>query len=491
MKRNRWSVPLLTVCCVLAVPGFGVALGQVLRPAPIALTHVTVIDMTGAAPKPDMTVVVEGDRIAAIGRSSQVRPPKGAQIVDARHKYLIPGFWDMHAHNFFGSNPGFYSLYIANGVTGVRDMGGLWKDYDAFRQEQREGRPLNGKWPAPHIVAAGVILDGKPPAIPTNVSVTNPTEARQAVDLCKRRGVDFIKVYSVLNRPSYFAIASEAKKDGLPYAGHVTFFVSAAEASDAGQKSIEHNNGILLACSTEEHQIRERVLNELATKGYSFGLYMKAEYLPIDSYSPQKAAALFARFVKNGTWICPTLIVEKRTIPGDRHEAIARLSERYVPHMVNGFWKAAAESEAKSFTPEDKSGVKQIYQSFLTLVGAMNRAGVPLLAGSDTPNPWVLPGFSLREELALLVQAGLTPMQALQAATINPARFLGKDTELGTVQKEKLADLVLLDANPLADIHNTTKIDAVFANGRYLSHDDLQQMLDEVAASAKKGGPAQ
>jgi len=480
MKNCYWVSLLIWLAA-------GIVRGQTPQPAPFVLTHVTVIDMTGARPQPDMTVVIQGDRIAVIRRSSKTFHLKNAQVIDARHKYLIPGLWDMHTHNFFGSNPDFFSLYIANGVTGVRDMGaGEWKYYDAYKRALSDGQPPNGSWPAPRVVAAGEILDGKPPALPYNLSLANPDEARQAVDLSKRHGVDFIKVYSLLSSPSYYEIAAEAKNVGLPFAGHVPFTVSAAKASDAGQKSIEHCNGILLAASSKESQLRNQILDELKEKGYSFGLYYRAEYLPIDSYSKEKATALFARFVRNGTWVCPTLVVEKRMILDDRHETIDGLSARYGSQSMRDDWKQTGQYIAKSLTPEEKAGVKRVYQRFLELVGTMNRAGVPLIAGTDTPNPWVLPGFSLHEELGFLVDAGLTPMQALQAATINPARFLGREKELGTVEKGKLADLVLLDANPLQDILNTTKIVAVFANGRYLSKADLQQMLDDAAAAEKK-----
>ncbi|MGH8211480.1 MAG: amidohydrolase family protein [Steroidobacteraceae bacterium] len=478
MKSSGGYLPLLLSFA-------GIVQGQVLQAAPIALIHVTVIDMTGAAPKPDMTLVIQGARIGVLGRSSHTRAPKGAQVIDARGQYLIPGLWDMHTHNFFGPNQSFYSLYIANGVTGVRDMGGVWKYFDAYETARHAGQSLNGKWPAPRIVAAGVILDGKPPVHPTNVGVTNAQEARQAVETNRQRGADFIKVYSMLDRAAYFAIADEAKQDGLPFAGHVPLAVSAAEASDAGQKSIEHSYGILLGSSTRESGIRARKLEELGKRDSNLRALLKSEYEPIDSYSQGKADALFALFVKNGTWVCPTLVVQNRLLVNGKSAAVEQLSSRYVPHLAQGFWREAEQSMAKSLTPEDRAGDQKLYPKYLDLVQAMHRAGVPLLAGTDTPNPWVVPGFSLHEELALLVKAGLTPLQALQTATINPARFLGEERQLGTIEVGKLADVVLLDADPLADIHNTASIAAVFADGRYLSKRALQQMLGEVETSAK------
>lgn len=470
------------LCLLLAslFPTIAVA-DQAPDAATVVFIHATVIDMTGAPAKPDMTVVVRAGRIIAVGRSSRTRPPRGALIVDSHGKYLIPGLWDMHTHNFFGSNSSFYSLYIANGVTGVRDMGGEWKYFDPVARAEREKVPLNGRWPAPRIVAAGVILDGNPPVHPSNVVVTNAHEAHTAVDSVKQHGADFIKVYEMLSRPSYLAIVADAKRQDLPFAGHVPIAVGAAAASDAGQHSIEHSDGVLLATSRDEAHLRGKMLITLATTKLSYSLVNTTEIASLDSHSDGKAADLFARFVRNGTWICPTLVAEKRLLLGEKSDAVVQTAYRYVPGMAKGFWTAADQLIA-SETP--KAMGQRIFAGYVALVPAMQRAGIGLLAGTDTTNPWLVPGFSLHEELALLVQAGLTPMETLQAATINPARYLGRQRELGTVEKGKLADLVLLDANPLADIHNTTKIATVVANGRYLSRDQLQAMLAEIAKPA-------
>ncbi len=212
--------------------------------ATFVFTHVTVIDVTGMPSKSDMTVIVAGNRIEAIGKTGKVKTPKDAQIIDATGKYLIPGLWDMHVHTLSNERrETFFPLFIANGVTGVRDMGTSTplEQVNQFRREIADGTRLG-----PRIVTAGPIVDGPKPVNPTiSIGVANEIEARRAVRLLKQQGADFIKVYSTLPREAYFAIVDEAKKQGLAFAGHVPLSVTAAEASNAGQKSMEHMFGVL------------------------------------------------------------------------------------------------------------------------------------------------------------------------------------------------------------------------------------------------------
>ncbi len=194
----------------------------------LAITGVTVIDATGAPARLDMTVVVTGDRITAIGKPGEVGVPEGAHVVDVKGKYLIPGLWDMHVHT---ASPSFLPLYLANGVTGVRDMHAL--DPDAIfglRKQVQEG-----KQPGPRVFAAGPLVDGPKPLVPSSLVAANATEAREAVRKLKKMGEDFVKVYTKLPREAYLSIADEAKKQGIPFVGHVPESVSAAEASDLGQ----------------------------------------------------------------------------------------------------------------------------------------------------------------------------------------------------------------------------------------------------------------
>ena len=467
--------------------------------APVAFTHVTVIDTHGGPSAPDMTVITSGDHIIEVGKSAEARVPQGAQVIDGRGKFLMPGLWDMHVHMFlsgadFGdTKPDLardLTLYLANGVTGVRDTGAARDYFAAYIESKRKGLPPGGLRVAPRIVAAGQIIDGEPPYIRgAMIAVKNADEARRAVDLDKQQGADFIKVYSYLSRDAYFAIADEAKKQGLTLAGHVPYSINAGEASDAGQKSLEHADGLFIACSSEEQAIRESILakalrshdSELA----AYELYWIDEYYqPIKSYDEAKAAALFAKLARNGTYIDPTLIIARALIFEDEEKRTGDLSTRYWSPATREAWRKFMHEV--DWPAQDAMKAKAMYVRLLQLMHDMQRAGVGLLSGTDGGVAFVVPGFSLHEELAIFVEAGLTPMEALQTSTLNPARYFHREKELGTVEKGKLADLVLLDADPLADIHNTQKINAVVANGNYLSRGALDKLLADLSAKVKE-----
>lgn len=472
MKKLIWIV-LFSLLSVLAVKPQS-------QPA-IAFTNVTVIDMAGSAPKTLMTVMIQGNRIVAVGETGRTIVPKNATVIDARGKFLIPGLWDMHVHTH---NTDFLSLYVANGVTGVRDM----FHPNLAKIHQWKHQIETGELVGPRIVASGKIVDGPKPIWPDSIAVGNAAEGRQAVTQLKHDGADFVKVYTGLPRDAYFAIADEAKKQGMPFAGHVPLSISAVEASDAGQKSIEHLTGVLLSCSRDEAAIRTELDKAAAESQSTASMIATLSALnvkAVQSYDTGKSAALFARFKKNGTWQCPTLTVLRVTAflddPGFTNDP--RL--KYMYPYLRAYWNPKNDFRFKGRSAKDIENSKKLYARDLEVTRAMHNAGVEFLAGTDTPNPYCFPGFGLHDELALLVEAGFTPMEALQTATINPARYLGRENELGTIEVGKLADLVLLDADPLADIHNTRTINAVVADGRLLNRDALQGILDRIEAANK------
>jgi hypothetical protein len=437
---------------------------------PVVLTHVTVIDATGAAPRPDVEVAIAAGRITAIGQAVQV--PRGAQIIDESGKFMIPGLWDMHTHLNRASEKRYLALYLANGVTGVRFMWG-----GRFHHEWR-GEIESGALLGPRMVIASLFVDGPRPIHPgMSIAVSNAAEGREAVRTIKSSGADFIKIYSLIPRDAYFAIADEAKKEGVIFAGHVPRDITAAEASDAGQRSIEHVSAVPFDCSEREPQYRTDLAQlqaELAVVGPPGNYYrllraMEGKYLA--AYDGQKCAALFARFVRNHTWQVPTLDVVwsgARLADPDFVDPL----RKYLP-LEERTVDARQSSMYRTFTAADYAGLKAILARQEQIVGEMQQAGVSIMAGTD-----IAPvGFALHEELALMVEAGLSPMQALQAATRNPARYLGLSDSLGTVEPGKLADLVLLEANPLVAISNTRKIDAVVVRGRLLRRRELDQMV--------------
>lgn len=469
----RLSAVLL--CCTLPLARPTSADGQ----RPLVLTHVTVIDATGAPAKPDVSVVIGGGRVVGIGRAGRVRLPKDALVVDAPGKFLIPGLWDMHVHEW--NKEVFFPLFIANGITGVRDMFSPLPPIKQWRAEIAAGTTTG-----PRLFAAGVLVDGPHPlCAPCSIAVGNAAEGRQAVSKVREMGADFVKVYSMLPRDGYFAIADEARRRKMVFAGHVPEFVGAAEASDAGQKSIEHLSGVIVACSAKEEELRKENEARLRADGIRMDTATNEQAAALDSFDEKKAAALFARFVRNGTWMCPTLSVLRAAAFSDDQSLRDDPRMKYVPDFLkNKYWVDAYGW--KEHTAEDNARAKRVFQKQLEVVGMMRRAGVRFIAGTDTANPYVFPGFSLHEELALLVRAGFTPMQALQSATRDAATYLGLQDSVGTIERGKAADLVLLDADPLADIGNTTKINAVILGGRLIPRQELDKMLADVEAAVGK-----
>lgn len=452
------------------------------QPKPLVLTHVTVIDATGTPAKSDMNLVIANGRIVELGNANNVHVPKDAQVVDATGKFLIPGLWDMHIHWYFKD---YLPLFIANGVTGVRQMWGMPLHHQ-WRKEIESGSLLG-----PRMVIANPIVDGPNPIWPGSISVKDEAEARQAVAKAKQDGADFIKVYNRLPRAAFLAIADETKKQGLPFAGHVPQSITVTEASDAGQKSIEHLTGILGACSSREEELRKaREAGDMnlpqGQRSPNPASLRPLTRLMLETFNNEKAADLFARLKRNHTWQCPTLTVLRSIAFLDDPSLGSDPRLKYMPSSIRKSWDPTTDFRFKERTAEDFELARLVFKKQVEVVGLMRRAGVEFLAGTDVLNPYCFPGFSLHDELVLLVGAGLTQMEALQAATLNPARFLGKERELGTVEKGKMADLVLLEANPLVDISNTQKINAVVVRGKLIPKSELQHMLATVEAAAHR-----
>jgi imidazolonepropionase-like amidohydrolase len=416
-------------------------------PNTLAVTHVAVVDVADGTVKQDMTVIVRGRRIAAVGKSRAIKIPKGARVINALGKFLIPGLWDMHVH--IGDDDfdkkAYLRLFIVNGVTGIRIMNG-GPAHHVWRKEIESGALLG-----PRMVIASRIIDGPNSFLSDTVKVSNVQEARAAVRQAKQEGADFVKVHDNLPREAYFAIIAEAKTLGLPVAGHVPAAITAKEAAEAGQKSIEHFTG----------------LTEAET-------------------DTAKADPLIGFFKKNHTWVCPTLIMRTNYAVLDDRSLADDPRLRYVKPSWRNSWLKMTNGSG-SMPATEWANRRETVRREKALVGRFQKAGVGILAGTDDSNPYVIPGFSLHDELLMLVESGLTPLQALQAGTLNPARFFSQLDSLGTIEKGKFADLVLLNANPLQDIGNTTRINAIVVNGRFLDRQELDNILAEIEAVANPG----
>jgi hypothetical protein len=446
---------------------------------PIYITHVTLIDTVAGKELPDRTVVISGDRILEVAISNKARLASGAQVLEGKGKYLIPGLWDMHVHAVFPERVGsMFPMFVANGVLGIREMGTSMPlaEIAQLRKDTRSGARLG-----PLIIAAGPILDGLPkPLRPNFLAITAPEAGRAEVDRLKSGGADLIKVYSWLSKDTFLAIADEAKKQNISFGGHVPFSVSALEASDAGMNSMEHLFGVLLSCSSREDELRAEMLKGGPNLGGWDRIRLEV-FDAADSYDSAKAAKVFAHLAKNSTWQVPTLTASLASSLGYDARGASDPRLKFIPTSVQQRWS----EEAKSST--NTARFAKFHERALRMLGDMHRAGVPVMAGTDTA--WYLAytyaGFSLHDELSLLVRAGFTPMQALQSATIDPARFLNMEKDLGTVEKGKLADLVLLSADPLQDITNTQKIEAVIVRGRLLDRPALNALLAEAETDLK------
>jgi len=496
----RFNVVLfLAAVVLLTVP----AAPEAQSPA-LVLRNVTVIDGTGGAVGPGMTVVVTGSRITAVGGNAAV-PPQ-AQVVDATGKFLIPGLWDMHLHlrgdarvprfNTYGE-----LLLLANGVTGARVMAGL-PQFHAIQKAVASGEALG-----PRIFIASRNMDGLiprqplPPTlgdtageaeewqsvgtgeIPRAYQITNQAQARAAVAEAKASGVEFVKIHNELTPDAYFAIAAEANANGLYLTGHAPTGVSVAALSDSGMRSVEHFPGMLEGCSTREDELLEASLGALSMPpAQRAPRNAEIRRMAVDSFSAEKCAALAARLVRNNTWLSPTFMP-----PGGVRALSERNADiaRYVFAPLRARWQqqAAAAAEPAAPSPQDQALAKRVEAKRVEIVTIMKRGGVQFVVGTDAGGAWRIPGRSLHDGLAETNRAGLTPMEVIQAATSSSARLLGREKDLGTVQAGKLADLVLLDANPLQDITNTRRIHAVVINGRLMDRKTLDDLLARMAAA--------
>jgi imidazolonepropionase-like amidohydrolase len=372
------------------------------------------------------TVLVRDGRIAAVTRAGQeVALPAGARRIDGRGRYLLPGLADMHAHNWYEAE---HLLFLANGVTTIRNMWGTPKQL-GWRREIEAGERLG-----PTLHTTGPILDGRPPVWPESTVVTTVEAARAAVRRCRAEGYPSLKVYGGLRREVYGALVGEARALGLRVVGHVPRAVGLEGALEARQDSIEHLEGYL-------------------------------------DLAPDRQGELAERTAARGVWNCVTLVVYWSHL---RWEELARRPEmRYVPPELRETWTSMTRRR-----PDEKHRERllRLRERSRAMTQALHAAGARLLLGTDCATPYIVAGWSVHRELQLLVEAGLTPYEALCAGTRDAARFLGDD--FGTVEVGRRADLVLLAANPLADVANATRRVGVMVRGRWLSTAELQERLD-------------
>jgi imidazolonepropionase-like amidohydrolase len=422
---------------------FGCVLGC--SGAIFAIRDITVIDGSGGPVRPHSTVIVRGEHIASVGAAASTAIPKRAKIIDGRGRFMIPGLWDMHVHLWYPENQ--LTSYLAHGITGVRDMGSDFGRVVSWRKAIASGRAAG-----PHVVTSGPPIAGAPsgdPKLPVRV-VRTPDEARNAVDELEESGVDLVKVLSDVPHDAYVALAERARHEGLDFAGHIPDRVTALEAVEARQASIEHLFGLFAACASD--LVRS-----------------------VDTFDEAKARALFERSAQLGIRYVPTLALFRR-MTGDG--AVGRVRDprlREVPASIRSTWPKP-DSELREAAAAHTEAAQRQFALAKRMVRMMRDCGVEILAGTGTGAPYTIPGVTLHEEMQLLVEAGLTPMEAIRSATILPAKLLGWADTVGLLRPGFAADFVLLDGNPLTDIRNTSRISGLSVRGRYFARDGIARL---------------
>jgi imidazolonepropionase-like amidohydrolase len=446
----------------------------------LTITNATVVDVSNGQLRRGTTVVIQGNRIASVGPSSAGARP-GGQVVDAKGMYVIPGLWDMHTHAYFDWTGDFgdqyvLPLFIASGVTGIRDMG---SDLDAVLRARSDvaAHRITG----PRMVVSGPMLDGPQAQYKASIAIATPQDGQRAVGLLKSKGVDFIKVQSGVPRDAYFAIAAEAKKLGIAVDGHVPDAVRASEAVSAGQRTFEHLIGIFEASTPDEDAFLKRKWG--AGKDPSVN---KSLASLLDRYDAAREARITQLLARTKTWQCPTLFWERGQWLVDVIDYATDPDVAYTPRTwLEKRYPSTQKSILADLATDPLPVRRRFVDHELEIVRKLHAAGVPFLAGTDTPaGVNVTPGVSLHLELQRFVAAGLTPLEALQTATINPARFYGKLSDYGSVQKGRLADLVILRANPLDAIANTRTIAGVVADGKYWSQAEVEGLRERLKQGA-------
>jgi imidazolonepropionase-like amidohydrolase len=417
----------------------------------VAFTNVNVIPIDRERVLHDQTVIVRDGHIATIGPTARAAVPPDALIVNSRDKYLIPGLADMHTH-VFGEKE--YLLYVAKGVTTIRNMWGFPSDLE-WRAKIAKGEKLG-----PTIYTAGSIIDGNPPQLRGSTAIDKPEEADRIVKAQKEAGYDFIKVYNRLKPDVYDAIVDAANKYGIRVVGHVPLAVGLEHAIARKQASIEHLMG--------------------------YPEVVKADGTPppgdwSSRFDEKKMRAIAKSTRKAGAWNCPTLVVQIKLemSPAEVEAFFSQPEFRYVPPQL----RRMSPAPSKDDKPLDPGTRRRGENNRSRMVKLLHDAGARLLLGTDTGNPYLIPGISAHEELKLLVAAGLSPYDALRAGTKDAAEFLNGLEEFGTISVGKRADMILLDDNPLKRIENSALISGVMVRGRWLPQTDIRKMLDEQAAS--------
>ncbi|NKB45446.1 MAG: NAD(P)H-binding protein [Alphaproteobacteria bacterium] len=456
-----------------------------------AITGVTVLDATQQTA--NATVLISGNTISAAG--TNVAVPDGATVIDGNGKFLIPGLWDAHVHLSYYPDLGVgtsYPLYIANGITSVRDTGGLMDIVLPLRDASEVDGAI-----APRVHLAGPLVDGAQrvyaglmgrPNI--SVGVATPDEARAEIDRLHAAGVDLIKLYEMNTPETFAAAAARANELGLPITAHVPLSMDAVAAAEAGIDGMEHLRNLELSCAADYQRLLAERTQVLADSTDEDGgtlrstLHRLQRNAAIEAQDTERCNTVIAALAREEVFQTPTLTVHTFISAPLAAQPRWRETFTYLPPKVQEQWVGGGTRMAESMKTRPVNTVFSDWS--FAMVKKLQDGDVKVMAGTDTPIGFLTPGFALHEELALLVGTGLTPMEALTAATLHPAQFMRMDDRMGTVEAGKLADLVLLDADPRVDIRNTQSINTVFKDGRVFDRAALDGLLKKLEAKGHR-----
>ncbi len=452
-----------------------VATVQPARSTALSIVNVTVVDVATGTLVPGQTVLIENAHIVALGPTDDIVVPQASSVIDGSDRYLLPAFWDMHAHIYAISPLLDLPLYIAYGVTNVRDMQGCPQPADPFiacREDKRRwtSEALTAQRVGPRIMSSTSFMANGPgmseriKGVPDFFDTASPDQARAFVRHFARQNVEAIKVYDRIPRDAYFALVDEARKLGLEVVGHRPYAVTAAEAA-VHQKSIEHARFIL----------HESFAGSAELRAGGAADWKEDRRRMLDQHDPREAEAIFSAMKDAGTWYVPTHLT--RWVDAYSDDASVREDPllRYLHPLMKWQWLEDVNGTlADDRSSEARETYREFYRKGLELTGAAHRSGVKILVGTD----YIIAGADVHRELEQLVLAGLAPADALQAATIKPAEYFGLEGQYGIVATGAVADLILLNADPLDDISNTRRIESVIFNGNLYD----RSMIDRISA---------
>lgn len=434
----------------------------------LLITNVNVIDVVTGEVFPNRTVAIDGDKITAI-YTKTINPQAGTEVIDGTDKFLIPGLWDMHVHNNWNYEDT-NDLLVANGVVGAREMWGNMAIRKKMDEERTSGKPIID------IYSAGVLTDGAPKIWPSSAEVTTPEEAEALVRCQVAQGADFIKVYSLLDSACFFTIGKTATELGVPFSGHVPDAVSIIDALAAGMLTSEHLYGL------QELGYSDRKLKEVDSL-FEVGNRIEALQKGLKFFDLSAMKEKLQKLDLSKHWFSPTMVTNRgvRSMQDSVFTSDPRIS--YLPNYMTEDWKPRRTMGSQRMMPS-LALMQQLYQNDFQILTILIESKAQIIAGTDYPNPWAFPGFSMHDELEIYVQAGMTPLQALQTATLNPAKVMNND-RIGSVEKGRLASLVLLNSNPLDDINAIREIESVVLRGKVFDRSALDEILQEAKNRAE------